>query len=255
MHKYIDKNKVAIAEYHQDPMGWEKDAQPDLAKDNLESFFNIIRKRNFKPFSREDVADAYRVGLYKGFICTLLWGGMHLNNLGSLLKILETPQTEIEAKLKNTRNLLVNNDLGNAFESMLGNNKIQKIGPSYATKILYFMSKSFENKTISPQPLIFDRHMQYVHAALLIADEKPNECNVHSFYDYSGTTLKIKDYKKAYLDFCDRMYNACHKEFESDKLEEYMFNNKSDDPEKASPRDFVKQYVDNYFRNHKCNEK
>lgn len=256
MHEYIDKNKGVIAKYHQDPLGWEKDAQRNLAKQNLQFLLNVISERNFEPFSRKDVVNAYNTSLYKGFICMLLWGGMHLNNLGSLLKILEIPQNEIEAKLKNAKSLLVRKELGNALDSMLeGRNKIQNIGPSYATKILYFMSKAFDEITISPQPLIFDRHMQYVHAALLIADENNEESSVLSFYSYSRKTLRNKNYKEAYLDFCKRMWSACRREFESDKLEAYMFNNKSDDPEKASPREYVKQYVDNYFRNYKCNER
>lgn len=104
---------------------------------NLKEYIEGIQILN-----RDIVFRAFEEDLYKGFVYAMLWGGLGAGqgSWGNLVYPMTTPVNEMTEKLSRVNSLLAENNIKEAFVSMLrGENKIKGIGPSYFTKILYFM--------------------------------------------------------------------------------------------------------------------
>lgn len=160
--------------------------------------------------SRENVADFYRQDIYRGFIATLLWGGAHCNHVDHFRSIVYYPETTIVPILNNVYNSLQNNGMtAELFNSLRGNgvNHIHGLGPSFFTKVLYFMSLTLGWHDI----LILDTQMWKVYndfrrEAGLVTRKMSN-------YNYH-------DYQK-YLDYMRNVSGVNR----PDQLEAFLFEN------------------------------
>lgn len=119
--------------------------------------------------SRGDVARFFREDLYKGFVATIMWGGISrfrareiarnndrnttMPKLERLVESLSNSETDIER-------------IEDAIASLRrgGENYFYGIGPSYFTKLLYFLAYDMDLNT---RPLIYDENMKPVHCALM----------------------------------------------------------------------------------------
>ena len=83
--------------------------------------------------------------------------------MANIIPIIAQDVTTIEKKLEAVKNFIDNNQIKEAFQSMCHkkSNKIDHIGISFFTKVLYFMGYD----KISNMPLIYDRWTQCIHAA------------------------------------------------------------------------------------------
>lgn len=156
--------------------------------------------------SREDVVGFFREDLYRGFVATIMWGGISrfqaegiaLNNdrnttmpkLERLAALLHNSETDIER-------------IEGAIASLKrgGENYFYGIGPSYFTKLLYFLTFDMD---LNNRPLIYDENMKPVHFALM-----PEAGRNPFFYylpvDNTVTYAESTKFEDVYYDYCELM--------------------------------------------------
>ena len=156
--------------------------------------------------SRDDVVRFFREDLYKGFVATIMWGGISrfqaegiarnndrnsaLPKLERLVALLRDSGTDIER-------------IEDAIASLRrgGENYFYGIGPSYFTKLLYFLAYDMDLHT---RPLIYDENMKLVHFALMPEAEK----NPFFYYVPIGnkvTYAEFTSFDDVYYDYCELM--------------------------------------------------
>ena len=156
--------------------------------------------------SRDDVVRFFREDLYKGFVATIMWGGISrfqaegiarnndrnsaLPKLQRLVALLRDSGTDIER-------------IEDAIASLRrgGENYFYGIGPSYFTKLLYFLAYDMDLNT---RPLIYDENMKPVHFALMPEAEK----NPFFYYVPIGnkvTYAEFTSFEDVYYDYCELM--------------------------------------------------
>ena len=162
--------------------------------------------------SREDVVRFFREDLYKGFVATMMWGaisrfqaeGIAMNNnrdttmpkLERLVALLRDSETDIER-------------IENAIASLKrgGENYFYGIGPSYFTKLLYFLTFDMD---LNNRPLIYDENMKPVHFALM-----PEAGRNPFFYylpvDNTVTYAESTKFEDVYYDYCELMCETARK--------------------------------------------
>ena len=156
--------------------------------------------------SREDVVRFFREDLYKGFVATIMWGGISrfqaegiarnndrnsaIPKLERLVALLRDSETDIER-------------IEDAIASLMrgGENYFYGIGPSYFTKLLYFLAYDMDLNT---RPLIYDENMKPVHFALM------PEAGKNPFFYYVPVGNKVvsaasTSFEAVYYDSCELM--------------------------------------------------
>lgn len=133
-----------------------------------------------------------------------------------------TPDKDIREKLTQVKFLLDEDNIQEAFVSMLrGKNKIKGIGPSYFTKILYFMYGKEHKKNL--YPLIYDKWGQHIHIALLL--EAGKDLNPYGYLYALGDKKRRCILYDIYEDYLKRMINLSKELNLSNTgiLEEFLF--------------------------------
>ena len=156
--------------------------------------------------SREDVIGFFREDLYKGFVATIMWGGISrfqaegiarnndrnsaIPKLERLVALLRDSETDIER-------------IEDAIASLKrgGENYFYGIGPSYFSKLLYFLAYDMDLNT---RPLIYDENMKPVHFALM------PEAGKNPFFYYvpignKVTYAEFTSFDDVYYDYCELM--------------------------------------------------
>ena len=240
---------------------------------HFKEIYNDIPKD--KKLYRNDVFNAYGddyENLYKGFIYTILWGGFGIGQTSSYLEtVIKTPKEEIVEKLQHVKTYIDNNDLKSAFNSMYsdrGKNKINGIGISYLTKLLYFLCKY--NNPLSKEaipknivlPLIYDRWGKNMHIALLIDSTNIDSSNIEMLFKckylsildkYHGNSQKYSDYE-IYEDYLNHMRCVSSKyRKKPGEMEEFLFGYAKDEKNNPdsinphiNPRVFSELYINKY---------
>ena len=175
--------------------------------------------------SRDDVVRFFREDLYKGFVATIMWGGISrfqaegiarnndrnsaLPKLERLVALLRDSGTDIER-------------IEDAIASLRrgGENYFYGIGPSYFTKLLYFLAYDMDLNT---RPLIYDENMKPVHFALMPEAEK----NPFFYYVPVGnkvTYAEFTSFEDVYYDYCELMCEtACEIGVDVKNLDAWVF--------------------------------
>lgn len=157
-----------------------------------------------KCLNRGIVFSAFEEDLYKGFVYAMLWGGLGVGQgvWRNLTTAMSFSKDTITEKLKRVKSLLDDGNLKEAFISMhRGNNKIKGIGPSYFTKILYFMYS--KDRKAELYPLIYDKWGMHIHSALLL--EAGQNLNSYGFLYIIGDRKKRCILYDIYDDYLKRM--------------------------------------------------
>ena len=217
-----------------------------------------------KNLSRSDIFDFFQRGeIYKGYIATMLWGGLGADKTrwNNLKKALSIEKEEIEKRLKRIINLLTNDKFEDAFKSMYDENKIEGIGVSYFTKLLYFLYPHREKHLV---PLIYDKWGWHIHAALLFEDGKTDK--VLEFFTVTTTKkitktgrynykleISLKNNKvtasSAYLDYITRISCLCQSFSRNNnpnpgQMEEFLFGrSRKQDKSETNPRIVLLKYL------------
>ena len=197
--------------------------------------------------SREDVVRFFREDLYKGFVATIMWGGISrfqaegiaLNNdrnttlpkLERLIALLRNAETDIER-------------IEDAIASLRrgGDNYFYGIGPSYFTKLLYFLAYDMDLNT---RPLIYDENMKPVHFALM------PEAGKNPFFYYVPGSKKVvyaesTSFEDVYYDYCELMCETARElSVDVKNLEAWVFGWPANiNVQQPNPRVIAKTEVD-----------
>ena len=155
-------------------------ATPVLQAEGVGGDFAHVMATLPHALTRNDVSACYQEDLYKGFVATILWGGISRFQAEEISRRNDRQSTL--PKLERLRQLLRNSKedvsiIDDAVASMRRGkeNSFYGIGPSFFTKLLYFLSFGLDLET---KPLIYDENLKPVHFALM------PECNQNPFYFY-----------------------------------------------------------------------
>ena len=156
-----------------------------------------------KKLTRQDVFDIFKKDLYKGYVAAMLWGGLGAdgNTKKSFSSAMGYSRVEIESRLNDVLSLYNNGNIEIAFKSFLpsrkgqpeyGSNKINGVGVSYFTKILYFLAP-LAAKPLPVTPLIYDKWGWHIHAEILL-----ERGNLSEALTYFNIMSEIKEKKGEY---------------------------------------------------------
>ena len=175
--------------------------------------------------SREDVVRFFHEDLYKGFVATIMWGGISrfqaegiarkndrnstMPKLERLVALLRNAETDIER-------------IEDAITSLKrgGENYFYGIGPSYFTKLLYFLAYEMN---LNIRPLIYDENMKPAHFALMPEAGQ----NPFFYYEPSGNKVNFTEhttFEDVYHPYCELMCKtACEVGVDVRNLEAWAF--------------------------------
>lgn len=237
---FIRQHADIIRSYQQPAIQWAY-KQNGTLKANIQyaEVHGVMEGIEYAPMTRDDVTDYFRQDIYRGFIATMLWGG----KTRGFHTVVGTSRNNVVNSLNKVRTLLEQgNSVGALLTMYSGNNKIEQVGYSFITKLLYFMSRAYATQ-VSPRPLILDSHMVVVHCALLL-DEYQNGHDLYKWKSHSGVVWyhATSDCAvDAYADYIVRMDTlAASINTSADTLESFLF---SFHP--ADPLSFIFQEVHN----------
>lgn len=205
---FIKNHIDDINNYVQPSIHWREGrfANPVAKAESTNGDFAEVIRSLPTELSREDVVGFFREDLYKGFVAAIMWGGISrfrsddvaryndrnitLPKLERLNAILQNSETDIER-------------IEDAISTLRrgGENNFFGIGPSFFTKLLYFLTYDME---INTRPLIFDENMKLVHFAMI------PEAGQNPFFYYVPTGNKINfaentTFEDVYYPYCELM--------------------------------------------------
>ena len=192
---------------------------------------------------RDDVVACMREDLYKGFVAAIVWGGLSRFRPEEMAR--RNDRASVVPKLERIKALLQesNEDSEKILETVASmgrgrENYFYGIGPSYFTKLLYFLSVDME---LATRPLIYDENMKPAHFALMPEfDQNP--------FEFYLTIMKDKmiprtRFENVYLPYCELIVRvAAELGVDVTNLESWLFgwktNIKADRP---NPRVVARQ--------------
>ena len=215
---FIKNHINNINNYTQPAIHWREGrfANPvNRAESTNGDFAEVVRNLPTE-LSREDVIGFFREDLYKGFVATIMWGGISrfqaegiamnnnrdttmpkLERLVAILHYVEFGWESIEDAISSLSTSLRRS----------GENYFYGIGPSYFTKLLYFLAYDMDLDT---RPLIYDENMKPVHFALM------PEFGQNPFYYYLPVGNKViyaedTKFEDVYYYYCELMCEIARK--------------------------------------------
>jgi len=205
---FIKNHINNINNYTQPSIHWSEGrfANPVVKAEATNGDFAEVVRNLPAELSRDDVVRFFREDLYKGFVATIMWGGISrfqaeeisrrndrntsMPKLERLVRLLRNSETDIER-------------IEDAIASLRrgGDNYFYGIGPSYFTKLLYFLAYDMDLNT---RPLIYDENMKPVHFVLMPDAEK----NPFFYYVPVGNKVVYAEstsFEDVYYDYCELM--------------------------------------------------
>jgi len=199
---------------------------------------------------------------YEAFVYSMIWGGINHTRPSvsgdktstHFYMSLEFGRDNINNVIQSVNDFLDNDNLGEAFDSMLtGNNKIPGVGISYFTKILFFLG---QKSSINIKPLIYDKWTKAIHILYLFENNENQK--LYNFYTQNSINKLIKNHdliqtrknqeKAAYLDYVNLMNNLsdiCEIE-DVGNLESFLFGYPKNNNYKNNPRLKILSLLENY---------
>ncbi len=229
--KFIHNHINDINNYVQAPTLWRNGRFAKLAG-KVEStngdFAEVVRNLPAE-LSREDVVRFCREDLYKGFVASIMWGGISRFQAEEIAR--NNDRNTTMPKLERLVALLHGSDadqerIENAIATLRrgGENYFYGIGSSYFTKLLYFLAYDMD---LAVRPLIYVENMKPAHFALM------PEAGQNPFYYYvpvdEGLTYaEHTSFEDVYYPYCELMYKtACKLGIDVRKLEAWVFGRRT----------------------------
>ncbi len=212
--KFIINHITDIINYVQPAIHWREGrfANPvGKAESTNGDFAEVVRSLPAE-LSREDVVGFFREDLYKGFVATIMWGGISRFRAEGIARNNDrnTTMPKLERLVEMHRDAETDIErIENAIASLRrgGENYLYGIGPSYFTKLLYFLSYDMDLNT---RPLIYDENMKPVHFVLM------PDIGQNPFYYYLPVGNKViyaedTKFEDVYYDYCELMCETARK--------------------------------------------
>ena len=246
---YIQNNLNVVNNYVQQPFIWNNfiNGHNHFWNDSLKyAHFNNAINQLPPSLDRDTVSNLFKQDLYLGFIAMLMWGGYgaNVNTIQHLPTIAQIPPEDVVKKICNLKTLLEQNNLLQAYQSLLykRSNYIKGMSLSFFTKLLFFLGE--DNNT--PFPLIYDNFLQRAHLAFLIADN-----NVDDYFKIDKQKRNFRFLHANGWD-CYNDYLAKINTFPGIKdarnLEAALFGHNNDNS-RNNPRTVINHFIDIYFNN------
>lgn len=205
---FIQTHIDDINNYVQPSIHWREGrfANPVRRAESTNGDFAKVVKSLPVELSREEVVGFFREDLYKGFVATIMWGGISRFQAEDIA--LRNDRATSMPKLERLVALLSNSEtdierIGGAIATLRrgGENYFYGIGPSYFTKLLYFLAYDTDLHT---RPLIYDGNMRPAHFALM------PEAGRNPFFYYVPVGNKVDyaeftSFEDVYYDYCELM--------------------------------------------------
>ena len=205
---FVQAHVEDIRNYVQPAIQWRKSsfARPvEKAEATDGDFAGVIRSLP-EALRRDDVVACMREDLYKGFVAAIVWGGLSRFRPEEIAR--RNDRTSVVPKLERIKALLKesNDDSEKILEAVASmgrgrENHFYGIGPSYFTKLLYFLSADME---LAIRPLIYDENMKAAHFALM------PEFDQNPFWFYIPLKEEmfnsgVASFEDAYVQYCELM--------------------------------------------------
>jgi hypothetical protein len=219
---YINDHINDIRNYEQPAIRWrEGKFAPHAAKAEATGgdFAEVLHVLP-AALTREDVAACFREDPYRGFVAAVMWGGISRYLAEEIAQ--RNDRVSVLLKLDRLRELLLVEDLGGINEALAtlargGENYFYGIGPSYYTKLLYFLAYDMP---LDVHPLIYDRFLQYAHCAL-------QEVNLYTVNDEEDEIERTPHFPlgEVYMDYCRTLHETAREcgIDRADRLESWLF--------------------------------
>lgn len=205
---FIKNHIDDINNYVQPSIHWREGrfAKPVAKAESTNGDFAEVVRSLPAELSREDVVGFFREDLYKGFVATIMWGGISRFQAEEIA--LRNDRASTMPKLERLVAMLRNSEtdierIGGAIATLRrgGENYFYGIGPSYFTKLLYFLAYDMD---LGVRPLIYDGNMKPVHFALM------PEAGRNPFFHYATDGNKVDyaeftTFEDVYYDYCELM--------------------------------------------------
>ena len=205
---FIENHIDDINKYVQPSIHWREGrfANPVRKAESTNGDFAEVVRSLPAELSREDVVGFFREDPYKGFVATIMWGGISRFQAEEIAR--RNDRDSAMPKLERLVTLLRDSEtdaerIGGAIASLRrgGENYFYGIGPSYFTKLLYFLAYDMGLET---RPLIYDENMKPVHFALM------PEAGRNPFFYYAPAVNKLNyniftSFDDVYYDYCEMM--------------------------------------------------
>lgn len=202
---FVQAHVDEIRNYVQPAIQWRKSsfARPvEKAEATGGDFAEVIRSLP-ETLRRDDVVACMREDLYKGFVAAIVWGGLSRFRPEEIAR--RNDRASVVPKLERIKALLQesNEDSEKILEAVASmgpgrENHFYGIGPSYFTKLLYFLSADME---LAIRPLIYDENMKPAHFALMPEfDQNPFEFYLGIVID---RMIPRTRFENVYLPFCE----------------------------------------------------
>lgn len=231
---YIKKNSIeikGIKRTYNPIINYPEDALKDLSTKST-SFGSALACIRDKQIGRQFIIDLFQKKNYlMGFWVTLLWGNLQINNLKYVAedeRKTDGKENSITKRLESVDNYLKNGSIKEAFDSLSdkGKNKIEGVGISFFTKLLYFMGMPY---SIHPLPLIYDKWTRGIDAVLISEKINPVSDNYTLVFGPRGG-FRLPAFPKGateysiYKNYLMRMECVAKSiNTNPDKLEEFLF--------------------------------
>ena len=205
---FIQNHIADINNYTQPAIQWREGrfANPVRRVEATNGDFAEVVRNLPAELTREDVVGLFREDLYKGFVATIVWGGISRFQAEGIATNNDrnTTMPKLESLVALLRN--ANTDIARIEDTIAslrrgGVNYFYGIGPSYFTKLLYFLSFDMD---INIRPLIYDENMKPVHCALM------PDTGRNPFFYYVPVDKKVvyaanTKFEDVYYDYCELM--------------------------------------------------
>ena len=202
--------------------------------------------------NRKMVIDYFKQdkSLLTGLYAALIWGGISSGGYtgDNLSKVLNSNQDELSKILKSLEQLIKAHKFKEAYlyMSFNGDGKIKGIGPSYFTKIFFFLGALNEQTIVPP---IFDKWTNIAYCALKIQDQKIDFLKTY-YSSIKNTRLRSKTAAELYEWFTlDLNRWANNSNISLNELEQYLFGtDKRRDKTDKNPRYYFEKTIKEYVK-------
>lgn len=170
---YLINNVDRIRNIEQQAFNWSKAynvQENHTYSEHGRQAMSELQKKFNGSLKRDEVIDLFisPETYYLGFLASNVWGGISVRN-GHFRSALTYEKQIVENIIKSINDAFATNsqeEIRNIYLSLYGGkNHIKGIGPSYFTKLFFFIGQA--NDEIILKPLIFDRWTQNAFFALL----------------------------------------------------------------------------------------